>query len=74
MIKIQAACAALDKKIDTFVDGEKKYEHKIDTYKDQAKALLESGKKKQARVKMEEATRIQKQLDVVLMINGRAID
>ena len=46
MIKIEAACAALDKKIQTFVDGEKKYEHKIEIYKEQAKAFLESEKKK----------------------------
>ena len=52
MLKIQAACAPLDKKIETFMDGEKKYEHKIDIYKEQAKALLEAGKKKEARVKM----------------------
>lgn len=53
MIKIEAACAALEKRIQTFVDGENKYEHKIEVYKGQAKAFLESGKKKEARVKME---------------------
>lgn len=52
MIKIEAACASLDKKIEVFIDGEKKYEHKIEIYKEQAKALIESGKKKEARVKM----------------------
>ena len=34
-------------------DLERKYEHKIEVYKGQAKAFLESGKKKEARVKME---------------------
>ena len=55
---------ALDNKINEFEDKEKKFEHKINLLKTKAKELLEAEKKKEAKKFVEEATRVQKQLEV----------
>ena len=48
-IKIEAACVALDNKINEFEDKEKKFEHKIELLKNKAKELLQADKKKEAK-------------------------
>ncbi len=63
-LKIQAACVTLDNKINEFEDKEKKFEHKIDLLKRKAKELLEADKKKDAKKYVEQATRVQKQMEV----------
>lgn len=56
----------LDSKISEFEDKEKKFEHKINILKIKAKELLEADKKKEAKKYVEEATRIQKQMEVLI--------
>ena len=69
-IKIQAACNALDLKIKEFQDKEKKFQYKIDLLKNKAKQLLQADKKKEAKKYVEEATRVQKQMEVCFLSNS----
>ena len=54
-------------KIKEFEDKEKKFENKIDILKKKAKELLEADRKKDAKKFVEEATRTQKQMEVLLI-------
>lgn len=67
-LKIEAACVTLDNKINEFEDKQKKFQHKIDLLKRKAKELLEADKKKDAKKFVQEATRVQKQMEVLAVI------
>ena len=63
-IQLEAAVNNLDIKIEQFEDKERKFEHKIETLKAKAKDLIAADKKKEAKRYVEEATRVQKQMEV----------
>jgi hypothetical protein len=64
-IKIEAALNDLDVKIKTFEEKEKKFDNKIDILKNKAKELIAADKKKDAKKYVEEATKVQKQAEVL---------
>ena len=64
-IKIEAALNDLDTKIKTFEDKEKKFDYKIQLLKNKAKELIAADKKKEAKKYVEEATKVQKQAEVL---------
>lgn len=64
-LKIEKASVTLDAKINDFEDKEKKLENKVDFLKRKAKEALEVGNKKEAKKYVEDATRIQKQIEVI---------
>jgi|JI9StandDraft_1071089.scaffolds.fasta_scaffold176558_2 hypothetical protein len=64
-IKIEAALVDLDTKIKIFEDKEKKFDYKIELLKNKAKELIAADKKKDAKKYVEEATKVQKQADVL---------
>lgn len=71
-IKIESALNDLDTKIKVFEDKEKKFDYKIELLKNKAKELIAADKKKEAKKYVEEATKVQKQAEV-LNILSRAI-
>lgn len=71
-IKIESALNDLDTKIKVFEDKEKKFDYKIEMLKNKAKELIAADKKKEAKKYVEEATKVQKQAEV-LVILSRAI-
>ena len=67
-VKIEAALNDLDMKIKVFEDKEKKFDYKIETLKNKAKELIAQDKKKDAKKYVEEATKVQKQAEVLLIL------
>lgn len=55
-------------KIKVFEDKEKKFDYKIETLKNKAKELIAQDKKKDAKKYVEEATKVQKQAEVTLLL------
>ncbi len=66
-IKIEAALNDLDVKIKTFEEKEKKFDNKIEILKNKAKELIAADKKKDAKKYVEEATKVQKQAEVLFL-------
>ena len=63
-IKMEAAANQLDTKIEEFEDKERKFEQKIEVLKNKAKENLADGKKREAKKYAEEATRLNKHMEV----------
>jgi hypothetical protein len=68
-IKIEAALNDLDVKIKSFEEKEKKFEYKIEVLKNKAKELIAADKKKDAKKYVEEATKVQKQAEVIIHLD-----
>ena len=68
-IKIEAALNDLDTKIKVFEDKEKKFDYKIELLKNKAKELIAADKKKDAKKYVEEATKVQKQAQVLISLS-----
>lgn len=72
-IKIEAALNDLDTKIKVFEDKEKKFDYKIELLKNKAKELIAADKKKDAKKYVEEATKVQKQAQVLIILSRTTV-
>lgn len=59
----------MDTKIKVFEDKEKKFDYKIELLKNKAKELIAADKKKDAKKYVEEATKVQKQAQVLISLS-----
>lgn len=63
----------MDTKIKVFEDKEKKFDYKIELLKNKAKELIAADKKKDAKKYVEEATKVQKQAQVLIILSRTTV-